>query len=581
MKSTRNIVIAVIIAIIIVTSIIGIMLYKNINNKEYELEKIEKYSYFKLYKNEKYGVIDQKGNTLIEPQYDIVNIPNPTKAVFICYSEYNETTGEYKIKVLNEKNEEILTEFEQVLPLMCEESTSNIPFEKSVLKYRENGKYGIIDFSGKKITKPIYNSIESLEYREGTLLVQQNGKFGVININGKKIVKIEYDQIESDAYYTEQHDYLEAGFIVQNKTEEGYRYGYIDKNGKQILEPSYNEINRITDIKNNKEVYLLASKNGKYGVLENNKIIIPHLYEEIEFNKTNQIFIVQRNSKQGIITLKGKEILRPEYDYVLCTGSKITTKKGENIEIYNANGEKQEYKYDNTIETTNENYVITVDNEDRFGIINKQGQTLIENKYQYIEYAFENYFIVTENGKVGVLDVNDGILIEFKYDIIQKVKGKNALQAIISNTNTIEMYNDKIEKQMSIKDAILYTYNNYIKLISSEDMQYLDNNGNVISNKELLKNNQLFSYKKDGKWGFVDNSNNIIVEPEYDIVTEFNMYGFAGVKKEEKWGVVNSEGKIIVEPSYKIEWNEPDFIGKYCKLNFGYGFEYYTDELTK
>ena len=62
---------------------------------------------------------------------------------------------------------------------MNEESTSNIPFEKTVLKYRENGKYGIIDFNGKIITKPIYEEIESLEYREGALKVRQNGKYGV------------------------------------------------------------------------------------------------------------------------------------------------------------------------------------------------------------------------------------------------------------------------------------------------------------------------------------------------------------------------------------------------------------------
>ena len=36
-----------------------------------------------------------------------------------------------------------------------------------------------------------------------------------------------------------------------------------------------------------------------------------------------------------------------------------------------------------------------------------------------------------------------------------------------------------------------------------------------------------------------------------------------------------------MEPSYEIEWEEPEFIGPYCKLNFGYGMVYYTKELTK
>ena len=44
MKNTRNIIIAIIIAIIIIVSVIGVIAYKNINDKSYELEKVEKYS---------------------------------------------------------------------------------------------------------------------------------------------------------------------------------------------------------------------------------------------------------------------------------------------------------------------------------------------------------------------------------------------------------------------------------------------------------------------------------------------------------------------------------------------------------
>lgn len=281
MKNVK-IIAPIIVVLIILTSIIIGAIIINSNNKTYELEKIDKYSYFKLYKNEKYGVIDDKGNILIEPIYDALNIPNPTKDVFIGYYNYNEMNGEYETKVLNKNNEEILKEYEQVLPLLCEESTSNIPFEKSVLIYKENGKWGIIDFSGNKITKANYDSIESMKYREGTLKVKQNEKYGAINIKGKTIIKSIYDDITSDAYYTSQKDYTNAGFIVQNKTEEGYRYGYINKDGKQILSNEYTEIDRIVNLD---ELYLLVSKNGKYGIVKNKKEIIPISYEEIEYNK--------------------------------------------------------------------------------------------------------------------------------------------------------------------------------------------------------------------------------------------------------------------------------------------------------
>ena len=122
-------------------------------------------------------------------------------------------------------------------------------------------------------------------------------------------------------------------------------------------------------------------------------------YEEIEYNKTNNIFIVQKNSKQGVLSLKGEEILPVEYDYIMCGTNKITTTKGESIEIYNKEGQKQNSKYGNTIETNNENYIIIIDENEKFGLTNKEGKVLIKNKYEYLEYAFADYFIATKERK--------------------------------------------------------------------------------------------------------------------------------------------------------------------------------------
>ena len=55
---------------------------------------------------------------------------------------------------------------------------------------------------------------------------------------------------------------------------------------------------------------------------------------------------------------------------------------------------------------------------------------------------------------------------------------------------------------------------------------------------------------------------------------------FISVYTNGKWGVINSEGKIILEPTYELSWDEPEFIGVYCKLNFGYGMVYYTKQVN-
>ena len=108
---------------------------------------------------------------------------------------------------------------------------------------------------------------------------------------------------------------------------------------------------------------------------------------------------------------------------------------------------------------------------------------------------------------------------------------------------------------------------------------YFDDNGIEISNFKLFPNNKLFAKKENGKWGFVDKSGNIIVQYEYDRVTEFNEYGFAAIKKDSKWGCIDSTGRKVIEPTYEIDgaYGGLDFIGKYYKVQSGFGDLYYTD----
>ncbi len=47
-------------------------------------------SYYLLKQDNKFGVIDEKGNKIIEPKYTEIIIPNIHKAVFLCYEDENE-----------------------------------------------------------------------------------------------------------------------------------------------------------------------------------------------------------------------------------------------------------------------------------------------------------------------------------------------------------------------------------------------------------------------------------------------------------------------------------------------------------
>ncbi len=573
----RNFVIRnIIIGIILIAIIVSLSVYFICKNaRSYEVEKVSTYNYFVLKTNDLSGVIDRSGNIVIDATYDDVIIPNPGKPIFICYE------GEQS-KVLNERKEEILNDYQNVEPIRLQNITSDLMYEKSVLMYEQDGKFGLIDFEGKQITKPIYESIEGLPYKEGELLVKKDGKYGVINIKGNKLIDIKYDKISVDGYYTSDEGYKYSGYVISNTTEEGYRYGYINYDGKLLLEPEYNELSRVLGVDDKENVYILCAKNGQYGIIKNDEQLILNEYQSIEYDESNKLFTLEKSKKYGIADLNGKIIVPTEYNQIDITGIYLYAQNSQGITVYDTSGTQANINTDVAIlNTGNEKYKIRIDNSEgtKYGVINDKGEQVIEEKYNYLEYLFDNYFIVSnDESKLGVIDDDDNVKIDIKYDSLQKIDGTNIIKAITNADNVTKLYSKNMVEVCNMANAIITTENNYIKISNDTDVKYFDKEGKELKNTEVYPNNTLFTNKVDNKWGFVNKDGDTVVEATYDKVTEFNEYGFAGIMKDSKWGVVDSKGEIVLEPTYTLNKNTtPHFIGKYYRVEYGFGEYYYTD----
>lgn len=564
----------VILTILILAIIIGVSYYFiTTNNKKYEIEKVEQYNYFLLKQDGKTGVIDRSGNIVIDVKYDDIKIPNPQKDVFVCYSGENS-------QILNSQKEQILNNYQDVEPIKLQNIASNLMFEKSVLSYKENDKYGLVNFQGKKITKPIYDEISGLSYKEGELLVKQDDKYGVINIKGHKLIDIEYDKIAVDGYYTNDDGYKYAGYIITTTTQEGYRYGYINYNGKLILKPEYNELSRITDIMDNENAYLLCAKNGQFGVNKNEKEIVKNEYQSISYDKTNELLVAEKSKKYGIASLDGKIIVPAQFLQIDVIGNYLYAKNEQGTIVYDNQGKETNMDTNISIlNTENEKYKIKIDNqnETKYGLITKEGKELIEEKYSYMEYLYNDYFIVSnENSKLGVVDNKDAVKIPIENDSVQKVEGTDLIQAVVANTT--KLYNKTMNNICEMENATVEVNSDYIKIYNDKQIQYFSKDGKELKNTDTYPNNELFSKQENGKWGFANKNDSMVVEAKYDKVTEFNEYGYAAVNKDGKWGAINQKGEEVVEPIYTINDNkEPSFIGKYYQVKYGFGEVYYTD----
>lgn len=583
MKKNKIVKIILIILLIIIIALLAtfITIYFIEKSKiDYNIESIDDYKYSILYKDDKYGVINKEGEIVVEPTYSNVQIPNPSKPVFICVSDYNNETGTYDNKILNDQKQQILTTYDRVTAISVESTDSNVPYEKSVLRYEKNGKYGLIDFDGNKITDAIYDEISGVDYKEGTLLVKENDKYGIVNINGATIVEPEYDEISADNYYDSENKSKKAGFIVRKTTDEGYRYGYISYDGKKILDTEYTKIERVNEIQQ-EDVYLIVYKDGQAGLMKNNKQITNYEFENIEYNLQNDLFIVQRNSKKGLINKDGETVINIEYDDITFGGEYINAYLNNELIILDINGnEITNSEFISIKNTDDNNYYIAIDKEDLYTVLDENRNNILNDKYDYIEYLGDGKFIVMKDRKNGVIDNNNNILIEIKYNSLIKIYGTNLVQSYDAETDETIIYNKDFQKVGKMQSAEVDTKDNYIVLISEKDFEYFNYDGEKIDGKDLFNSN-LIAYRQDGKWGFVDKNGNIVVNCEYDMVTEINEYGYAGIKKDGKWGSIDSSGKIVQEPVYDLNTNQPIFIGKYYKIESWTGENCYSDNQTQ
>ena len=457
---------AVIIAIVVI--IMFIFIIKNVLSNTEETNK--NYEYFTVYSSNKWGVINQEGNIVIEPSYqEMIIIPDKTKDIFICMYNINEETGEYETKALNSKNEEIFTDYEQIEVLENSDKNDNLWFEEGVLRVKKNGKYGLIDLDGKEILPCEYDEITALDgiensliltkdgkkglandkgsiiieplykeiinlgetYKEGYITIDEQGKYGLISTTKKQILENKFDEIKQiylNNYYIVKENGVDKIINssgeqilenlvnqVQSATQRGFiikendLYGEVNSSGEKLIESKYQDLKEI------KEGIYLAKQNDKYGIIDiNENIKIPFEYKAISYNDKANLFIVEDENYNTLIFDKdyNKKIegvlteLNTEKSY-------IRMRINDEYKYYNFNCEEKE----NT-EILTDNTLFLSKKDGKYGYVDKKGNVVVEYIYDDATEQNEYGFVaVKKDGLWGSLNSEGKEVIEPKYNL--------------------------------------------------------------------------------------------------------------------------------------------------------------------
>ncbi|MBK8805159.1 MAG: WG repeat-containing protein [Bacteroidales bacterium] len=219
--------------------------------------------------------------------------------------------------------------------------------------YKKDQKIGL-KRGTKKITEPIFDKLKMpFDSATGTTQAFVNGKWGIIDTTGKTIIPFSFDSIQvTNKYILTQNSGLFALYDLVGNIILPLEYSSItpDLNGNFVvaLNNKYGVVTKINDtvvsviplqydlVKYDGSIYYFVYQNNKTGIIDNaGKILLETNYEEVMEiaylpEEHLKLFKFTLNGKQGIITGFGDLIVKPEFDFIETFVKKIARVQSKN-----------------------------------------------------------------------------------------------------------------------------------------------------------------------------------------------------------------------------------------------------------
>ena len=455
-------VIAVAVAIIVI--IMFVVALKNLLNSDLPSNNLVSTTYFVINKDNKWGVIDNNAQIIIEPSYDeAIIIPNNKQDVFICTYDANYNEGTYKTKVIDNKGKELFKEYDKVQALENYDENKNMWYENNVLLVEKDGKYGLINIDGDKILDIVYDKIYSLKGVKNSLITVKEQKLGLVDNLGQEVIKNNYEEIKS-----------------------------LGKDTKNYI----------------------VKENGKYGVYG----ILDCKYQEIKALNNNEIFCVKENNKYKVINKEEKEVFTEKFDNIeTIKNNVIVYKNSKGYTAYNVNTKQKLSKaYTELTYTSNNMFIAKVKNN--YGIINMENETEVKTEYSNINYYEDVKIYELEKKDSDVNIVLDGNLKEITKGIVNETNAEKSYIRVWTEEG-YKYYKTTGEEK---KSSEILTQNNLFLSKQNNKYGFVDKNGNVVVDYiyDDAKEQNEFGYiavKKDGLWGCLDKKGNVICNTKYNL----------------------------------------------------------------
>ncbi len=256
-------------------------------------------------KNGKYGVIDSRGEIVLDFKYDYISYSSDAH----IYKAFNGTLTDY-----GSPKEGTYYLLDENFTEKCSISCEYLYVYEEYFEAEKNDKYAMYSYDGTQITDYIFDSLGSPS--DSLIYFKKDGKYGYVDLQGKIVI---------DAVYDNSSSFKNGKAIVKK----GNKYSLIDKDGKTITTYSFDYMNMSFD-EESELTYAFEGSLGKYGSPEEGKYYLVDLdgnrisrgyIEDNCYSVDSGVWRVKENGTWYVLDLQGKELFSiPNCDYLYICG---------------------------------------------------------------------------------------------------------------------------------------------------------------------------------------------------------------------------------------------------------------------
>ena len=424
--------------------------------------------------------------------YRVVNIVSENSAKEEWVATVKEDGKWYVINGKNEKLAEIALD-----NILTVHDFNEYGVAEVNLDYEEESIMTYINTNGEILRDPFNLTLGLWDgnWNCGRGFFSENGKKGFIDVNGEVKVLPVYDEVKG---------FGKNGLAAVKMDD---LWGYVDTEGKMVIEPSYLYADSFST---NGLGFVITQEGEVCCINDKGEVIIKTEYNAFDVNchifpfDTNGLSQVSIDGKWGIMDEKGVMIIEPVFDSAVwpydndCFCIRLEGKAG----IMDAQGEMRIPLIYDSLARTKEGFY-TVEVNDKYGVVNLNGEEVIETDYKSIQAFGEESWIAFSDGYDGYKEVwllkNDGTIVE-------------------------RWENDEMG---------WYTW---------------------LQNEEAGEE-ELFGVKIDGTWTFIDHKDRVKFKTKVKFLFMDNVINFTGspivVYSDDACGYIDANGKLMIDFQYE------------------------------